>query len=443
MWVVQILIEESKLSGIIVVGSQWGDEGKGKVVDVFSSMSDYVVRYQGGANAGHTLIVDGKKTVLHLIPSGVLHEDTTCVIGSGVVLDIETLGKELIALKNNGFLSDPKQLLISDSCTVIMPYHKMLDQAREKSRGLDKIGTTGKGIGPAYEDRASRRAILATDLFHPESLRKKLELSLQEKNFLFEKFYDIPPIDVDQALKEIEPLVEILKPHRCKDTSLLIHQALKGGKKVLFEGAQGTLLDLLHGTYPFVTSSSTISGSACIGSGIGPKMIKDVVGITKAYCTRVGSGPFPTEQLNEIGEFLQQQGHEFGATTGRQRRCGWLDLVALNYAIRINGITSIALMKLDVLSGMKEIKVCTGYEVNGTLTKDFPNSIDTLENITPVYDTLPGWDQDISKSSSILDLPKAAQDYIQYVSQKVAIPIDVVSVGPDRKQTLWIKPLFH
>ncbi|MBT4760328.1 MAG: adenylosuccinate synthase [Bdellovibrionaceae bacterium] len=431
------------MSGIIVVGSQWGDEGKGKVVDVFSSMSDYVVRYQGGANAGHTLIVDGKKTVLHLIPSGVLHEDTTCVIGSGVVLDIETLGKELIALKNNGFLSDPKQLLISDSCTVIMPYHKMLDQAREKSRGLDKIGTTGKGIGPAYEDRASRRAILATDLFHPESLRKKLELSLQEKNFLFEKFYDIPPIDVDQALKEIEPLVEILKPHRCKDTSLLIHQALKGGKKVLFEGAQGTLLDLLHGTYPFVTSSSTISGSACIGSGIGPKMIKDVVGITKAYCTRVGSGPFPTEQLNEIGEFLQQQGHEFGATTGRQRRCGWLDLVALNYAIRINGITSIALMKLDVLSGMKEIKVCTGYEVNGTLTKDFPNSIDTLENITPVYDTLPGWDQDISKSSSILDLPKAAQDYIQYVSQKVAIPIDVVSVGPDRKQTLWIKPLFH
>ncbi len=437
------VIKENSLSGIVIVGSQWGDEGKGKVVDVFSSMSDFVVRYQGGANAGHTLIVDNKKTVLHLIPSGILHDDTTCVIGSGVVLDIKTLVDEIRALQKNGFLSNEKQLLISDSCTVLMPYHKQLDQAREKARGLDKIGTTGKGIGPAYEDRAARRAILVADLFHPETLRKKLELSLTEKNFLFENHYNLPAMNVDEILKELGEFQELIKPHRCKDTSLLIHQAMKSGKKVLFEGAQGTLLDLMHGTYPFVTSSSTVAGSACIGAGIGPNVIKEVVGITKAYCTRVGSGPFPTEQLNQHGEYLQQKGHEFGATTGRQRRCGWLDLVALKYAIRINGITNIALMKLDVLSGMKEIKICTSYEINGVTTKDFPNSIDALEKIKPIYDTLPGWEEDISKSSSILDLPKEAQDYIQYVSQKAGIPIDVVSVGPERNQTLWIKPLFH
>jgi adenylosuccinate synthase len=431
------------LSGIVIVGSQWGDEGKGKVVDVFSSMSDFVVRYQGGANAGHTLIVEDKKTVLHLIPSGILHDDTTCVIGSGVVLDINTLAAEITALKKNGFVKNNKQLLISDSCTVLMPYHKLLDQAREKARGLDKIGTTGKGIGPAYEDRAGRRAILVADLFHPDTLRKKLELSLSEKNFLFEKHYDIPPVDIDEMMAEMSSYIPLIEPHRCKDTSLLIHQAMEAGKKVLFEGAQGTLLDLLHGTYPFVTSSSTVAGSACIGAGIGPNVIKEVVGITKAYCTRVGAGPFPTEQLNESGDYLQQQGKEFGATTGRQRRCGWLDIVALKYAIRINGITNIALMKLDVLSGLKEIKVCTSYEVNGISTKDFPNSIDTLEKITPIYETLTGWKEDISKTNSILDLPKAAQDYIRFVSQKSGIPIDVVSVGPERNQTLWIKPLFH
>lgn len=430
------------MPGIIVVGSQWGDEGKGKVVDVFSAQSDYVIRYQGGANAGHTLVVDGKKTVLHLIPSGILHQETTCVIAAGVVLDVETLCKEIEALKAAGLMKDPKQLLISDSATVLLPYHRQLDMAREKAAGHEKIGTTGRGIGPAYEERAARKALLFGDLFQRDLLKAKLEAALKEKNFLLEKFYNEPPVKIDDLLKLIETVSEQLAPYRCRDTSLVIHKALRSSKKVLFEGAQGSLLDLLHGTYPYVTSSSTVAGSALIGSGIGASLPLKVVGITKAYTTRVGSGPFPTEIENEVGERLRQTGQEFGATTGRSRRCGWLDLVALKYAIRLNGITNLALMKLDVLSGFDRVQVCTAYELDGERITEYPVSPGDLARCKPVYESLPGWKEDLTRARSLKDLPRPAQDYIQFISSNVAIPIDVVSVGPGRDQTLWIKPLF-
>ena len=431
------------MPGIIVIGSQWGDEGKGKVVDVFSAQADYVVRYQGGANAGHTLVVNGKKTILHLVPSGILHPSATCVIGSGVVLDVEKLFEEIQALQVNGLLKDPSQLLISDSATVLLSHHRALDQAREKAAGLEKIGTTGKGIGPAYEDRASRKAILFGDLFDQKTLKEKIEASLKEKNFLLEKLYKAKPIDADEVLTQATHFAEKLAPFRCRDTSLVVYKALKKNKKVLFEGAQGTLLDLLHGTYPFVTSSSTIAGSACIGTGIGPSMVGKVIGITKAYTTRVGSGPFPTELEDEVGEQLRTVGHEFGSTTGRTRRCGWMDLVALKYALRINGITSIALMKMDVLSGLKEIKVCTSYELDGETIKDYPVTPGDLARAKPIYETLSGWNEDISSAKSPKDLPRQAQNYIQFVSSELATPVDVVSVGPGREQTLWLKPLFN
>jgi adenylosuccinate synthase len=428
--------------GIIVVGSQWGDEGKGKVVDVFSSKADFVVRYQGGANAGHTLVVDGKKTVLHLVPSGVLHPHATCVIAAGCVLDIEKLWDEIRALKETGLLKDDAQLLISDSCTLILPYHKALDQAREKAAGHEKIGTTGRGIGPAYEERASRKALLFGDLFQRETLKGKLEQSLKEKNFLLEKFYEEKPYSVDAMFELATKVAKHLEPYRCRDTSLVIYKALKGSKKVLFEGAQGSLLDLLHGTYPYVTSSSTLSGSAMIGAGIGPGTTTQVMGITKAYTTRVGSGPFPTECDNEIGEKIRQIGAEFGSTTGRSRRCGWLDLVALKYAVRLNGITSLALMKVDVLSGFEKIDVCTAYELDGQKITEYPVSPGDLARCKPVYETLNGWKENLTAAKSHKDLPRNAQEYVQFISASVAVPIDVVSVGPGRDQTLWIKPLF-
>ncbi len=430
------------MAGIIVIGAQWGDEGKGKVVDVFSAQADFVVRYQGGANAGHTLVVEGKKTILHLIPSGVLHPTAVCVIGAGVVLDIETLAGEIEALQVAGLLKDPKQLLISDSATVLLSYHRELDQARESAAGLEKIGTTGKGIGPAYEDRASRKAILFGELFNSSNLRQKLETSLKEKNFLLEKMYKRKPVDVDEVMKTITKVAEKLAPFRCKDTSLVVYKALKQNRKVLFEGAQGTLLDLLHGTYPFVTSSSTLSGSACVGTGVGPNVIDKVIGITKAYTTRVGSGPFPTELMDETGERIRAVGQEFGSTTGRARRCGWLDLVAMKYALRTNGITSLALMKLDVLSGLKEIRVCTAYELDGQVIKDYPVSPGDLERVRPVYESLPGWNEDITVVKNVKDLPKNVQDYVQFIGKELATPIDVLSVGPGREQTLWLKPLF-
>lgn len=431
------------MPGIIVVGSQWGDEGKGKVVDVFSAQADFVVRYQGGANAGHTLVVNGVKTVLHLVPSGILHPKTTCVIAAGVVLDLEEVASEIRSLKEAGLIENPEQLRISDQATVLLSYHRQLDQARERELGHEKIGTTGRGIGPAYEDRASRKAILFGDLFDSDQLKEKLNASLKEKNFLLKEYYKSEPVDADALLKRLLELAAELAPYRCKDASMLVHKALKGGKKVLFEGAQGTMLDLLHGTYPFVTSSSTISGSACIGSGVGPHSVQKIIGITKAYTTRVGSGPFPSEIEGEIAEKIRKDGGEFGATTGRPRRCGWLDLVALKYAIRINGITNLALMKLDVLSGHDKIEVCTAYKLDGVEIKDLPTASADLARVEPVYRSLNGWDEDITQVRSIQDLPQAARDYVQFIGNELATPIDVVSVGPGREQTLWIKPLFN
>ena len=359
-----------------------------------------------------------------------------------MVLDLEEVHTEIETLRQAGLLQNPEQLRISDSATVLLSYHRMLDKAREQDAGLEKIGTTGRGIGPAYEDRASRKAILFGDLFDRDKLKDKLKASLKEKNFLLEKFYGLAPVNADELFERMLVLADHLAPYRCKDASLMVHKAVKGGKKVLFEGAQGTMLDLLHGTYPFVTSSSTLSGSACIGSGIGPNAVQKIIGITKAYTTRVGSGPFPTELENELGEKIRKEGAEFGATTGRPRRTGWLDLVALRYAIRINGITNIALMKLDVLSGHERIEVCTSYRLDGQEIKELPTSPSELARVEPLYKTLSGWQEDITQVRTIQDLPQAARDYIQFIGNEAATPIDVVSVGPGREQTLWIKPLF-
>ncbi len=430
------------MSGIVVIGAQWGDEGKGKVVDVFSEKADFVVRFQGGSNAGHTLVVNGKKTVLHLVPSGILREDSICMIGPGVVLDVEGLVQEITDLKNSGHLSNPKQLLISELCTVIMPYHKMLDACRENSPATLKIGTTRKGIGPAYEDRASRRALTFGDLFQPETLRAKLELALTEKNALFEKVYNEKAFTVDALEKWILEHAEKLKDYRSRDVSFAVHKAIKSGKRVLFEGAQGALLDVIHGTYPYVTSSSTIAGSACTGIGIGPTSISKVVGIMKAYATRVGTGPFPSELDNEVGERIRTVGNEFGSTTGRPRRCGWLDLVALRYSIRLNGITNLALMKMDVLSGLEKIAICTGYKLRGEILQDFPPNTADLELAEPVLEYMTGWKEDLARINNLKDLPRAAMNYIDFIGNHLATPIDVISVGPGREQTLWVKPIF-
>lgn len=430
------------MPGIAVIGAQWGDEGKGKLVDVFAQNADMVVRYQGGANAGHTLVVNGIKTVLHLIPSGILHAGTQCVIAPGVVMDVFGIIDEIKKLRTNGLLKNPQQLLISDSVPLILPFHKALDAAREKSLSDSKIGTTGKGIGPAYEDRVGRRGILFCDLFNLAVLEKKLAYALKEKNALLEKLYGEPPVHPESLLAQLQEAAEELRPFRCGDTSLLINKALRTGKSVLFEGAQGTMLDVIHGTYPFVTSSSTLAGSACTGAGIGPNSLNRVIGVFKAYATRVGTGPFPSELKDEVGMKIQKDGHEFGSTTGRPRRCGWLDIVALKYAIRLNGITSLAMMKLDVLSGHDRIGVCTAYQVDGKVLHEIPTNQEEFARAIPVVEYFPGWQQDITKVNNLKDLPRAATNYLDFLGNQLGSPIDVISVGPGREQTLWVKPLF-
>lgn len=434
------------MSVTVVIGAQWGDEGKGKLIDVFASYADTIVRYQGGSNAGHTLVVQGKKTVLHLVPSGILHYDKTCVITSSVVIDIFGLLEEIEKLSAAGLNITAQQLLISDRATVLLPYHKEIDRAREISLSQDvtkeKIGTTGKGIGPAYEDRASRQALIMSDIFDNETLLKKLTYAIKEKNFLLKHMYDQPEIEIEPLVKKIQEAAKKLSVYRKSDTSLFISQKLKEGKKVLFEGAQGTLLDIHHGTYPYVTSSSTLAGAGSTSVGIGPHLLSKIVGVFKAYCTRVGSGPFPTELTNEIGKQIQTEGHEFGSTTGRARRCGWLDLVALKYAIRLNGINSLALMKLDVLSCLDEIQVCTAYKLNGEIIHDFPTDTESLKNVEPVLEKFTGWKTDLTAIRSIGQLPKKVTDYIHFIQKQLGCPIDVISVGPDREQTLWVKPLY-
>lgn len=429
------------MANVVVVGAQWGDEGKGKVVDIYTEYADEIVRYQGGNNAGHTLVVGTEKVVLHLIPSGVLHEGKRCVIGNGVVLDPEVFIMEVDRLKAAGRLQDDKTLQLSESLHIIMPYHKALDIAREAQSGDKKIGTTGRGIGPCYEDKIGRRGIRLMDLVDPVVFSRKLRENLEEKNILLERL-GVEPLGYNEIYRTYQDFAEILKKYMA-DTSLLLSKSLAAGNKLLFEGAQGTLLDVDHGTYPFVTSSSTCSGGAATGTGVSPREIHEVVGISKAYVTRVGSGPFPTELLEETGEKLRQVGGEFGATTGRPRRCGWFDAMVIRYSVRINGLTGIALTKLDVLSDFETIKVCTGYRFEGKELETLPAKLEIFENCEPVYEELPGWNKDITGVRSYDQLPENAKKYVKRLEELAGCPIVMVSVGPRRDQTMMLKNPFE
>lgn len=429
------------MPSVVVVGAQWGDEGKGKVVDVFTEFADVVVRFQGGNNAGHTLVVDGEKTVLHLIPSGVLYSGVKCVIGNGVVIDPQVCLEEIKKLKSKGFLKNDADLSISETAHVIFPYQKRIDLLREERKGAGKIGTTGRGIGPTYEDKVARMGIRMCDLIDPELLRKRLEEILPEKNLYIEKILGGTGFAFDEIYS---PYVQFGKElsRYVGNTTVLLKEALKKRKDILFEGAQGTSLDVDHGTYPFVTSSNTVAGNACCGSGIGPTDIDAVVGVSKAYTTRVGSGPFPTELEDEVGAHLRKEGAEFGATTGRPRRCGWIDLVVLRHAVRVNGLTGLVMTKLDILSGLKEIKVCTAYQYRGRVLKEFPSSIEVLSECKPVYETLKGWKEGLSGIKKLAKLPPTAQRYVKKIEKGLGVPIIIVSVGPSRDEHIFIKNPF-
>ena len=428
------------MSNVVVVGAQWGDEGKGKVVDIYTEYADEIVRYQGGNNAGHTLVVGDEKVVLHLIPSGVLHAGKRCVIGNGVVLDPEVFIMEVNRLKAAGRLEDDSTLLLSESLHIIMPYHKAIDIAREAKSGDKKIGTTGRGIGPCYEDKIGRRGIRLMDLIDPVVFSRKLRENLDDKNGQLERLGE-EPLNYNEIYRAYQDHAEVLKKYMA-DTALVLDKSLKAGKKLLFEGAQGTLLDVDHGTYPYVTSSSTCAGGAATGSGVSPRAINEVIGISKAYVTRVGSGPFPTELLDFTGEELRRIGGEFGATTGRPRRCGWFDAMVIRYAVRVNGLTGIALTKLDVLSEFDTIKVCTGYTYEGQALETLPARLETFENCVPVYEELPGWKTDITGVRSFAQLPENAQKYVKRLEELAGCPIVMVSVGPRRDQTMMIKNPF-
>ncbi|MGA9822042.1 MAG: adenylosuccinate synthase, partial [Desulfobaccales bacterium] len=400
------------MPNIVVVGTQWGDEGKGKVVDLLTSRAQVVVRYQGGNNAGHTLVVDGEKFIFHLVPSGILHPGTQCLIGNGVVLDPEVLLMEVDRLKERGIIVGPENLRISERTQVIMPYHQRIDVAREDQKGTGKIGTTGRGIGPCYEDKVARRGIRVADLIDPEVLRAKLADILPEKNFYLEKFLGAQPLKGEEILAAYLAMGARLKP-LVANVSVLLAQAVAAGKNILFEGAQGTHLDIDHGTYPFVTSSNPVAGGACTGAGVGPNQLHQVLGIVKAYTTRVGAGPFPTECLDSIGDHLVECGVEFGSTTGRRRRCGWLDGVVLKDAARLNGLTGLAVTKLDVLTGVDPVKICVAYDLEGERRETVPATIQDLGRCRPLYEELPGWRQDIRGVRRFQDLPAATRDYLQ------------------------------
>jgi adenylosuccinate synthase len=420
------------MPNVVCIGAQWGDEGKGKVIDWLTPRADLVVRFQGGPNAGHTLVVNGEKTVLHIIPSGILHESAQNLVGPGVVIDPEVLLREVEGLVARGLEITPERLMISDRAHVILPVHRMLDQAREEARDRLTIGTTGRGIGPAYEDRVSRAGIRVCDLLEPDALAERLQRTLDERNFLLDRKYRWPAVELEEVVKAAEQWGRRLAPF-VTDVSVTIDRALRAGRSVMLEGAQGTLLDVDHGTYPYVTSSTTLAGGACAGAGVGPTHIDCVVGISKAYTTRVGGGPFPTEDLGPAGEHMGRLGDEFGATTGRKRRCGWLDLVVLRHAVRLNGITSLALIKLDVLTGLDEIRVCTAYRFRGRELREFPASLRTLAACEPVYRSLPGWRASIVGARAVTDLPGPARDYVRFVEDELEVPADLVGVGPERE----------
>jgi len=420
------------MANIVVFGSQWGDEGKGKIVDMLAERADAIVRFQGGNNAGHTLVVDGEQCILHLIPSGILHPGKQCLIGNGVVLDPFVFCMELDKLAAKGVDVSPSRLMISRKTHVIMPYHCRMDGAREEAKSAEgKIGTTGRGIGPCYEDKANRCGVRAGDFENPALLKEKIAAALIEKNVLLKHLYGAEPMDAEAVFAELLPVAERLVPY-LGDVSSAIQKA---SGAVLFEGAQGTHLDIDHGTYPFVTSSNTVTANAASGSGCSPRDLEQITAVVKAYTTRVGSGPFPTELTDADGDYLQSKGHEFGATTGRKRRCGWLDLVVLRESARLNGPTELAITKLDVLSGLKEIKLCTAYEYNGEKI-DYPPQIQNgMAYVKPVYETLPGWDEDISSVRSWGELPDNAVNYLRRIEEISGVKIGIVSVGPDRAQT--------
>ncbi|MGZ8477823.1 MAG: adenylosuccinate synthase [Candidatus Binatia bacterium] len=429
------------MSNVAIIGAQWGDEGKGKIVDLFTHDADIIVRFQGGNNAGHTLVVNGKKTILHLVPSGALHPNKLCVIGNGVVVDPEILIEEIDALKAQGHLQSDEQLRISEQAHVIMPYHKAIDLARERLRGKGKIGTTGRGIGPAYEDKVARVCIRFIDLLEEDTFREKLERNIEEKNFYLKAILQEKALDFNEIHDSYSRYREKLKGY-VTNTGLLLDQRIRAGKRVLFEGAQGTLLDVDHGTYPYVTSSSTITGGACSGSGVGPQHIQQVIGISKAYTTRVGSGPFPTELEGPDGETLRREGAEFGATTGRSRRCGWFDAVSVRHAVRMNGLTGVALTKLDVLTGFKKIPICTAYSYNGQTVSEFPASSKVMAAAQPIYEDMNGWTERLDDVRKFSDLPATAQKYVRRIEAVIGTEIILVSVGPGREQTIVLRNPF-
>lgn len=421
------------MPGLVLLGAQWGDEGKGKITDYLAERADYVVRYQGGNNAGHTVVVNGEEFKLRLIPSGIISGHATCVIGNGVVVDLKVLIKEMEYLKAKGV--DVSRLRISDRCHLIMPYHIKQDECEEMAKGDAKIGTTKNGIGPCYMDKCARTGLRMGDVVDPDYFRARLANAVALKNNLLTKLYGVEPFDADAIADEYLALAEQIKDQIC-DTSYLLDEALKAGKKVCFEGAQGTLLDIDHGTYPFVTSSNPNSGAACVGAGVGPQHINEVLGIIKSYTTRVGAGPFPTELNDAVGEEMQQRGHEYGTVTGRARRCGWMDLAIVNYAIRLNGITGLALMKLDILDTLPEIKICTGYKLRGEEIPYFPGRLEDLEQVEPIYETVPGWQCDTTSCTTFDELPEAAQAFVDRVEALTGVPVKIVAVGPGREQTI-------
>ncbi|MCX5833344.1 MAG: adenylosuccinate synthase [Deltaproteobacteria bacterium] len=430
------------MANVIVVGTQWGDEGKGKIVDLYAEDADAVVRFQGGNNAGHTLVVKGEQTILHLIPSGILHGRKICIIGNGVVVDPKVLLGEIDELRRRNLFPPDTKLFVSENAHVIMPYHCRLDSARESAKGDQKIGTTGRGIGPCYEDKVARVGIRFCDLLDDETFRAKLKRNVDEKNFYLTKLFNEEPLDEKAIYDEYRCYADRLRPFTT-NVSLILQEEIRQKKNVLFEGAQGTHLDIDHGTYPYVTSSNTVAGNACGGSGIGPTKINDVVGIVKAYTTRVGGGPFVTELTDETGERIQNMGKEFGATTGRRRRCGWLDMVLVRHAIRLSGINGLAITKLDVLTGIDRLKICRGYRVNGKeITDAVPSNLRELAKCEPVYEELKGWKEPIGRAKTIRELPAKAKKYVKTIEKLSGVKLYLVSVGADRDETIVLKNPF-
>jgi adenylosuccinate synthase len=419
---------------LLLVGLQWGDEGKGKVIDALSSRYEIVARFQGGANAGHTVQIDDEKFVLHLVPSGILHSGTLCIVGNGLVVDPGGLLEEIDGLRERG-VEVGDNLAVSDRAHVVMPHHKIMDKASESERGEGKIGTTGRGIGPCYADKAARCGIRFAEMMNPDVFRERLEALMDVKNRMLTDIYGLDPLDVDEVYEEYRGHAERLRPF-VKDTVPIIHEALREGRSILLEGAQGSLLDLNFGTYPYVTSSPVVAGGGAVGTGIPPTRIDRVMGVAKSYCSRVGEGPFPTEQDNEIGELIRERGQEFGSTTGRPRRCGWLDGVALRHTTALNGVGALAVGLLDVLSAFETIKVCTSYRVDGKKLEHFPASLETLGAVEPVYEEFPGWQCDITDITEWEDLPVEAQKYLKAIEQMAGAPVEFVSVGPDRTQVI-------